>query len=194
MTILKPFSYSGPLPKDDELTTGFSFQAPPSSDIWDCPPSTHRCNAPILYKTMPLVNFKKVRATFSATFSVAYEQVGLIILIHGKDGVRKWIKSGIEFTNDKASVGTVGKDRWPDWSIACEIANGAEATIEMVRDQLGLGVYLVEGDQRELLRELVWVFDGDGMEECWVGVYGAKPQEGGDALVVHFRDLSIEHS
>lgn len=187
-------NYNGPTPTDNELTAGFSMKVEPSTDIWDAAPSTHRCNAPILYKSMPLANFSKVRSTVSAEFSDSYDQLGLIILIHSKDGGRKWIKSGIEYTNNKAFIGIVGKDRWPDWSLAREIANGAEATIEMVREEIGLGVYLVDGNTRQLLRELTWVFDGDGTEECCVGVYGAKPQDTGIPLVVHFRDFVIEHS
>ena len=177
---------------------------------------------------MPLANFKSARATMSAHFSVAYEQIGLVMVVNpagggGPDGGqdesrRKWVKSGIEYTdNNTTHISVVGKDRWPDWSIADKVADGENVTIEIRREeeqQLGLAVYHPvnnnnnnnnndEGGRvhRVLLRALPWLLDLDGTEECWVGVYGAKPQQeeekeeakGGQTLLTaHFRDLVID--
>lgn len=71
-------------------------------------------------------------------------------------------------------------------------ARGVAATIEMAREKDGsLWVYLIEGVKRSALREITWFADGDAGEECWVGVYVAKPGGEGE-LDVTFSHLVVE--
>jgi regulation of enolase protein 1 (concanavalin A-like superfamily) len=187
------FEGNGSTTNPGPLESSFSICAKPSSDIWDSAPDTHRFNAPILYRSMPLDTFHRAQVTVSANLSSDYEQCGLLLVIHHEDGSKKWIKSGIEFTHGLTTVGTVGKDRWPDWNIGPVSSPGEKVTIELVRDTLGLAVYLVKlAEEKQLQRELTWVFDGTGAEHCWVGAYAAKPGTEGPDLTAHFQDLIIE--
>lgn len=69
---------------------------------------------------------------------------------------------------------------------------GVGATLELSREEDGsLWVYQLEGVKRLPMREVTWFFEGDGNEECWVGVYAAKPT-GNGALEVTFSHLMIE--
>lgn len=112
------------------------------------------------------------------------------------DGAHKWVKTGIEFVNGHANVSTVAADRWADWSLL-PLANkgGNSVTVEMVREDDGsLWIYVIEGVERKLIREVTWVFEDAGRNdrECWVGAYAAKPSKEGEALTVSFGHLVIE--
>lgn len=79
-------------------------------------------------------------------------------------------------------------------------------TVEFAReaipgtDEPSLWVYLVEdgGRRRRPIREVTWAFEGGagGEEECWVGVYAAKPTptpaDPSEELEVRFSGLTIE--
>jgi regulation of enolase protein 1 (concanavalin A-like superfamily) len=122
------------VPDDEVLPAEFTVKAPPETDIWAKPPSTERFNAPILYKSIPLDTFKRARVAFSANWSQKYDQGGLIIVLNGNSGDRKWVKTGIEFTHDKPHLSTVAKDRWADWSLLPVPSGGTGATLEVVRE------------------------------------------------------------
>ncbi len=87
-------------------------------------------------------------------------------------------------------------DNWADWSLVD--IDSDEVTVEFARESSSLWVYLVEGGgTRRPVREVTWAFVGAGEgEECWVGVYAAKPTvESGDAgegLEVRFSGLVVE--
>ena len=93
----------------------------------------------------------------------------------------------------------VAKDNWADWSL---VELGSEtATVEFAREAgtESLWVYLVEdgGRRRRPVREVTWAFEGVGEEEeCWVGVYAAKPTpeeaDPSEGLEVRFSGLLIE--
>jgi regulation of enolase protein 1 (concanavalin A-like superfamily) len=190
---------SQPVPDAKDLPINFSIKAPPSTDVWAKPPATHRFNAPILYKTLPLKSFKWARVSIVAEWKVLYDQGGLIIVINGQGDdeaqKRQWIKCGIEFTNNKPHISVVAKDRWADWSLAAVPSGGQAATIELVREEAEntLWVYLVEGVSRVPLREVTWAFDEEETAECWIGSYAARPSSSStDDLVVDFRHLIVE--
>lgn len=171
----------------------FSVSAPPSCDIWAKPPSTDSFNAPILYKSVSLDAFKRARVAFNAAWKHQYDQGGLILVLNCADGTRKWVKSGIEMTHGKPHLSAVTKDRWADWSLLPVPSRGPAAVIEMVREKdNSLWVYLNEGIQKSPIREVSWVFEEEGVRDCWVGVYAAKPSSEGGDLVVNFGHLVLE--
>ena len=182
-------------PGDGVLPSEFTIKAPPSTDIWSKPPSTESFNAPILSRGIPLASFKRVRVAFNAHWQHKYDQGGVIFILNGNDGKkRKWVKTGVELVNDKPHLSTVTKDRWADWSLFPVPSKGPGATIEVVREpDNSLWVYLVEGVQKSPMREVTWVFDGEEQaQECWVGVYAAKPSNEGGDLVVKFGHLVVD--
>lgn len=184
-------NYSNPAPS--ELPTDFTISAKAETDLWEKPPSTHSFNCPILYQSIQLSSFKKARVAVSADWKDLYDQGGLCIIINKTDGSRKWVKTGIEYVEDAAHISTVATDRWSDMSLRpMPSLGGTGATIEMCKGKDGsLWVYLVEGVKRSPLRDVTWFFEGDDAEDCWVGVYAAKPSGSGD-LEVAFSHLVIE--
>jgi uncharacterized protein len=182
-----------PNPAPSELPTDFTISAKAETDLWEKPPSTHSFNCPILYQTIKLSSFKKARVVVSAGWKELYDQGGLCVVINKADGSRKWVKTGIEFVENAPHVSTVATDRWSDWSLRpMPSQGGVGATIEMCKEKDGsLWVYLLEGVKRCPLREVTWFFEGDDAEECWVGVYAAKPSGSGN-LEVSFSHLVIE--
>ncbi|EED21945.1 conserved hypothetical protein [Talaromyces stipitatus ATCC 10500] len=196
MSDYKFINSSQSVPDAKDLPINYSIKASPSTDVWAKPPATHRFNAPILYKTIPLKSFKRVRVSIVAEWKVLYDQGGLIIVINnGKtDEQRQWIKCGIEFTNSKPHISVVAKDRWADWSLVPVPSGGQAVTIELVREEDNtLWVYLVEGISRVPLREVTWAFEQEETAECWVGSYAARPSSATtDDLVVDFRHLVVE--
>ncbi|KAK2825752.1 hypothetical protein FQN49_007401 [Arthroderma sp. PD_2] len=196
------------VPSSEELKTSFTIKAQPSTDIWSKPPATHRFNAPILHKTMPLTSFQRARVHVSAKWTTLYDQGGLILALNRTDGTnsdeeRKWIKAGIEFVEGVPRCSTVARDRWADWSLSpIPVGDGTAgsdevgATIEMerrARDQT-LWVYAVKDDgERVPMREVTWMFEDEEKLECWVGVYVCRPsaETGLGELAVSFSQLDI---
>ncbi|KAK2811128.1 hypothetical protein FQN50_002464 [Emmonsiellopsis sp. PD_5] len=187
------FAFSDqPVPSTEALTIGFTIKASPSTDIWAKPPSKLPFNSPILYKSAPLPSFKRARVHISANWGTLYDQGGLILVLNRADGTRKWIKTGIEFVNNKPHVSTVAKDNWADWSLLSIPSGGREATIEMQRVDAALWIYLIEGAEKTPIREITWPFIDEETTECWIGPYVAKPSSDGQDLEVTFKDLEIE--
>jgi regulation of enolase protein 1 (concanavalin A-like superfamily) len=182
-----------PVPAQEAIGVDFSIKASPNTDIWAKPPSTNRFNAPILYKSIPLSSFKRARVALVADWKNLYDQGGLVLVLNGPDGDRKWLKTGIEFTEGKPHISTVAKDNWADWSLLPVPSGGNAATIEMVKEQDGsLWVYFVEGITRSPVREITWIFDREEDTECWIGAYACRPSKEGGDLTVEFRHLVIE--
>ncbi|KAJ5234304.1 uncharacterized protein N7469_003472 [Penicillium citrinum] len=170
----------------------FTIKTNPSTDIWSKPPSTTAFNAPILYRPVTLHSFKRARVAFNADWKHKYDQGGLIIVLHTKDGQKKWVKTGIELTHDKPHLSAVAKDRFADWSLLPVPSGGGAATLELVREKdNSLWIYLVEGVSKAPIREVTWVFEEE-VKETWVGVYAARPGTEGGVLEVNFGHLIVE--
>lgn len=171
----------------------FIINARPSTDIWSKPPNTQRFNAPILYRPINLGSFKRVRVAFNALWKNQYDQGGLILVLHNKDGSQKWVKAGVELTHGRPHLSVVAKDRWADWSLLPVPSGGGGATLELVREaDESLWIYLVEGVQKSPIRKITWVFQEKEVQECWVGVYAARPSEEGGELSVNFGHLIVD--
>ncbi|KAJ5823034.1 hypothetical protein N7447_005374 [Penicillium robsamsonii] len=173
----------------------FVINAPASTDIWAKPPSTFRFSAPILYKSIPLKSFKRIRVAFNGLWEKNYDQGGVILVLNTADGGQKWVKSGIELTHGRPHLSVVAKDNWADWSLLPVPSGGGAATIELVKEKdNSLWIYLVEGLQKSPIREVTWVFEEENVKDLWVGLYAARPSSegGGEELPVHFGALIID--
>ncbi|KAF9883201.1 hypothetical protein FE257_003858 [Aspergillus nanangensis] len=181
------------VPGDGVLPALFTIKASPGTDVWSKPPSTESFNAPILYRSIPLQSFKRARVAFDACWKDLYDQGGLIMVLHGADGTRKWVKTGIELTHGKPHLSTVVKDRYADWSLLSVPSGGGAATLEIVREpDNSLWIYQVQGVQKNPLREITWVFEEKNVQDCWIGMYAAKPGKEGEDLEVNFGHLIID--
>ncbi|KAL4896258.1 hypothetical protein BDV59DRAFT_172464 [Aspergillus ambiguus] len=181
------------VPGDGILPAEFTIKTSPSTDVWSKPPSIERFNAPILYRSVPLKSFKRVRIAFNALWKNQYDQGGIILVLNAADGTRKWVKTGIELTHGKPHLSTVVKDRFADWSLQPVPSGGGAATLEVVRESdNSLWIYLVEGVSKNPLREVTWIFEETDVQDCWVGLYAAKPSKEGEDLVVNFGHLVLD--
>jgi regulation of enolase protein 1 (concanavalin A-like superfamily) len=181
-----------------DLSGSFKITTSPGTDVWDKPPSTHSFNAPIIYQSTSVGSFRSAKVSVSATWKDQYDQGGLAIVVKSADGTH-WIKTGIEFYDGQSNVSTVAKDRWSDWSLRpllAEADNNAVVEIDLADDG-SLWVWLVGSDgKRSPLREVTWWKTLDKKDECWVGIYVAKPAPNGekDKLTVDFEGLVVETS
>lgn len=189
----------------------FTLIAPPGSDIWKKPPSLDVFDGPICYRFLPLSTFRRARVTVAAEWRTLYDQGGLCLILPetldstkvDRTRAKRWIKTGIEVYNGAPHVSAVACDRWADWSLWP--LEGGKVTMEMEREIVDgkptstLWVYVVDGEKRRPIREVTWVFEGvdeGNGEDCWVGVYAAKPSkdedDGNRQLKVLFNGLRIE--
>jgi len=97
----------------------------------------------------------------------------------------KWVKTGIEFYNNRPLVSTVTRDEWADWSLYPDgiTANaetgeaGVTLLIERQEKDDTFWVYVVVGEEKKPIREVTWVLSqGEAKKEAWVGVYAATPK------------------
>ncbi|KAH9220756.1 hypothetical protein DL95DRAFT_356663 [Leptodontidium sp. 2 PMI_412] len=182
-------------------TISFQLTAQPKTDIWRKvgPPEVSRFNAPILYKKITLSSFKRMRVTVSADWNTLYDQGGLILVIPQSDGTRKWVKSQIEFFQDEPFISTVSADRGADMSLLQTGLKGEkrnEVTLEFRKERNSLWVYVVDEEKGVPIREVTWVFGGGDGQECWVGVFAARPgvsaDENNQSLVVDFKEFELD--
>ncbi|EKV04591.1 Siderophore iron transporter mirC [Penicillium digitatum] len=181
------------VPGNGALPPEFTINAPASTDIWAKPPSTARFSAPILYKSMPLKSFKRIRVAFNAPWEKNYDQGGVILVLNTANRGQKWVKSGIELTNGRPHLSVVAKDNWADWGLLPVPSGGGAATLELVKEKDdSLWIYLVEGLQKSPIREVTWVFAEENVKEFWVGIYAARPSIEGGELPVNFGHLIVD--
>lgn len=101
----------------------------------------------------------------------------------------KWVKTGVEFYDNKPLVSTVTRDIYADWSLypagISSNASTGEASVTLLIERQDeddtFWVYVVDSEGKKLpIREVTWVLsdvDGKGVDrEAWVGVYAATPK------------------
>ena len=196
-------------PPPSPLPSTFTLTARPDTDIWRKPPSTFSFNAPILYQTLKLSEFKRARVTVNGPWKALYDQGGLCLYMpsaNGEEKSWKWVKTGVEVYEGRPHIGTVACHTWADWSLV-EL-DGNQVTMEIEREvEFGektssLWVYVIGKDgKRKPIREITWVFEallrgGQSEDSLCIGVYAARPKRDEDdkegKLEVIFKDLGIE--
>jgi regulation of enolase protein 1 (concanavalin A-like superfamily) len=184
-----------------------SLRATAPTDIWRKPPNLDVFNAPIVSKSIPISSFKSVRVSASGEWSTLYDQGGLVLVLPAKkSGTQKrWVKTGIEFYNNKPRMSVVAADEWADWSLlplSAEDERAGKMTVVMERELEGgvwnsvLRVSLVDEKGNKMpIREVTWAFhDLDETDEMVVGVYAAKPtKDDREELLVSFEGFEIEY-
>ncbi|KAK0100822.1 hypothetical protein ONS95_007270 [Cadophora gregata] len=182
-------------------TTSFQITTKPKTDIWKKigPPEVSRFNAPILYKKVTLSSFQRMRVTVTANWTALYDQGGLIMVLPQPDGTRKWIKSQIEFFQGEPFISTVSADRGADMSLLQTGLKGEkknELMLEFRKVHGALWIYVVDGGKSVPIREVTWAFGGAEEQECWVGVFAARPgvnvKQQDESLAVSFEDFELD--
>lgn len=121
------------------------------------------------------------------------------MVIPQQDGAKKWIKSQIEFFQGEPFISTVSADRGADMSLLQTGLKGEkmnEVTLEFRKEHNALWIYVVDGEKSVPIREVTWAFGGSGGQECWVGVFAARPGVNADQededLVVSFKNFDLD--
>ncbi|KAF8608573.1 hypothetical protein BDV93DRAFT_541064 [Ceratobasidium sp. AG-I] len=214
LTAVNPSPQDAPTVSSSGTVT---IHAIPGRDLWRKSPSITFTNAPAYVEYRPISQFRRARVTIHANWGRLYDQGGLVLYLpqsgsststqssNGLPSYESWVKTGIEMV-DVPKVGTVTTppQGFSDWSLVSTLPGTTSATIEVARENNdGLGpslyVYIVNGEEKTLIRETTWVFkDADQNEGLLgVGVYAARAvkvdgEAEGDAFPVHFKDLQIE--
>jgi hypothetical protein len=194
---------------DSLLTPGSktSLSATAPTDIWRKPPNLDVFNAPIISKSIPISAFKSVRVSASGEWSTLYDQGGLVLVLPPKRAgtQKRWVKSGIEFYNNKPRMSIVAADEWADWSLlplSAEDERAGKMTVVMEREledgvwNSVLRISLVDEKGGKMpIREVTWAFHDLGADdEMLIGVYAAKPtKDDRDELLVNFEGFEIEY-
>lgn len=145
---------SAPSQDDIHEQNVFTLKIPPKTDIFASPTIGYHLSAPIAYRSLPIRNFSKARATITIPFTLncvptsgienptlQFDQAGLVsvfldpklpapCLANPGSGETekphpKWIKAGVEVWEGKALGSVVVREKWSDWSIFA-VANSAE--------------------------------------------------------------------
>ncbi|KAJ3520491.1 hypothetical protein NM208_g13684 [Fusarium decemcellulare] len=186
----------------------FTVVAQPGGDIWKKPPSTDVFTAPSKpHSKAPLNNFISATLTFTAPYTHQYDQAGLLLTLTKPSAPRKWIKTGVEFFNNRPRFSTVCCDSYADWSIAAvpqeeegAVKSGDKTvTVRVEKESTSGGVclwvYRVHEDgEKTPLREICWVYDdgGDGWE-LEVGAAAARPDKDlTESLEARFDKFEVE--
>ncbi|KAG4035484.1 hypothetical protein MFRU_001g02530 [Monilinia fructicola] len=184
--------------------TPFTITASSSTDIWRKPPTTDSFNAPTnMAPNIPLTSFLSSKISFSLPCKYRYDQGGLLLHLTKAGSKDRWLKTGVEFYNDKPFVSTVGCDNFADWSIyptGLDASKNVEVTVEVRREGddngKGLWVYWVKDGEIIPIREVAWFFDAEEEWDIGVGAMACRPaQEGatnGENLEVTFWDFELK--
>ncbi|PVG02400.1 hypothetical protein CPB86DRAFT_772623 [Serendipita vermifera] len=183
----------------------FKLHTPPSTDLWRKPP-VEAFNNPSLTASIQTDKLKSARVTVSARWTRLYDQAGLVLLWPGlsdEEPPVAWIKTGVEFYDNKANLSTVATPATStsDWSLIPLSSNTVTIEIEREHKEGGYGpslwIYLVADEGRKAVREITWAFSSERLlEKLHIGVYAARPTaEGGDddeeELSVQFTDFEV---
>jgi len=184
----------------------FSLIASPGTDAWRKPPSVDVLNVPFRAEApaFPLISFQRASVSFAGQWKERYDQGGLLLNLTHPTLKGKWLKTGVEFYNNRSYISTVSTDAYSDWSIyPTDAKPGDKLTVEAVResDENGksLWVYWVKLDEsgkvveRLPLREVNWIFAQEDGWQLHVGAYAARPEKKtNDLLEVKFWNLQVE--
>ncbi|KAB8303514.1 hypothetical protein EYC80_004925 [Monilinia laxa] len=183
----------------------FTITASSSTDIWRKPPTTDSFNAPTnMAPNIPLTSFLSSKITFSLPCKYRYDQAGLLLHLTKIGSKDRWLKTGVEFYNDKPFLSTVGCDNFADWSIyptGLDASKNVEVTVEVRREGdengKGLWVYWVKNGESIPLREVAWFFDAEEEWDIGVGAMACRPAKGNatdeENLEVKFWDFELKH-
>ena len=192
---------------DTEPLNTLVLSASPKTDVYatPIPPAQHVYSGPIVYQKIQLSQFKSARVTISLSWTLQFDQGGLIFVIPSSTQPSpdaqnattesthpSWVKAGIEVNEGKPYASVVGKPRngWCDWSLsplpqAENDGSSSESsiTLEMTRYKNALMIWSIgrEGEKM-LIRKVPWVFLrhanpelGEAEEVAHVGLYAARP-------------------
>jgi regulation of enolase protein 1 (concanavalin A-like superfamily) len=146
--------------------------------------SNNRKSGNLLYNNIK-GNFK-VSTTLTGEWKEEYDQGGLFI---GNLTEDKWIKTGIEFINDKEYISTVVTNPFSDWTVTPIIVKYINKIyIEIERNNLQIIIRYSFNDEPLMFFRKINVFMKE--MELQVGLYVASPKNK-NGVNVNFKDFNI---
>jgi regulation of enolase protein 1 (concanavalin A-like superfamily) len=155
----------------------------PKTDFWRI---THYGfivdDGPFFYQTLGGEFEAKVKIT--GDYQARYDQMGLMLRIDEKT----WIKTGVEFVNNKINISAVFTNEKSDWSII-ELQNRPKSLwLKAVRKLDSVEIFYSFDDETYSMMRLAYFPDNI---QVMVGMTAASPDGNGfDAL---FEDFEINH-
>lgn len=155
----------------------------PKTDFWRI---THYGfivdDGPFFYQTLGGEFEAKVKIT--GDYQARYDQMGLMLRIDEKT----WIKTGVEFVNNKINISAVVTNEKSDWSII-ELQNRPKSLwLKAVRKLDSVEIFYSFDDETYSMMRLAYLPDNI---QVMVGMTAASPDGNGfDAL---FEDFEINH-
>lgn len=155
----------------------------PKTDYWR---TTHYGftvdDGPFYYRT--LGGEFEVKVKITGDFKNRYDQMGLMIRINEKI----WIKTGIEFVNEKINVSAVVTNERSDWSIVELTTYPKSLWLKVIRQLDALEIFYSHDDITYTMMRLAYFPDN---RPVMVGMTAASPDGNGfDAL---FEEFEIKH-
>jgi regulation of enolase protein 1 (concanavalin A-like superfamily) len=209
-------SVNTPNPPPTPLPNQFTLSAPQKTDVYAAPAHGYVWTAPIVYHALKASSFKRAALSVTLNWTTTYDQGGLILVFPTDSNPTpdsknasaisthpRWVKAGIEINDGKPWISVVGREAWADWSLATppegSVSNGGKtvkATIEFVKHENALMIFVVDGSEKRMIREIQWPFLPEQSERtCWIGVYTCRPDAKGEAdgeLEVGFENFTVE--
>ena len=155
----------------------------PHSDYWR---STHYGftvdDGPFYYET--LGGEFEVKVKITGQYKTRFDQMGLMLRIDEKT----WIKTGVEFVNDKINISAVVTNEKSDWSIIELPTKPTSIWLKAVRIVDAVELFYSFDDKRYIMMRLAYFPDN---KPVMVGMTAASPDgEGFDAV---FENFDIVH-
>ncbi|KAG8905706.1 hypothetical protein FRC01_008264 [Tulasnella sp. 417] len=188
----------------------FDLHANAGTDLWRKPatptkPPVESDNAPSYLTTIPASSFKAAQVTVNAQWTRLYDQGGLVFYFPSSTGKTAWLKTGIEFYNNRANLSTVATpgSTTSDWGLVP--LSATKVTIRVEREEDGgksgpsLWVYMLDDKgEKHAVREVTWAFENASEGAALqVGIYACRPthqgnpEEDKEELIVHFTDFDL---
>ena len=112
-----------------------------------------------------------------------YDQAGLMIRIDDKN----WIKTGIEFVNERQNISTVFTRNFSDWSVVPKTSNAEFVWFQLIRKADYVEIkYSTDGKNYETVREGYF----PPKVKCGIGMMAAAPE--GKGFQATFEEFRVE--
>lgn len=126
----------------------------------------------------------EVKVKIAGEYKTRFDQMGIMIRIYEKT----WVKSGVEFVNDKINISTVVTNENSDWSIIELSNNPISLWIKAIRKLDAIEFFYSLDDNTYIMTRLAYFPPN---KPVMVGITAASPD--GDGFNAEFEHFEITH-
>lgn len=139
-------------------------------------------DGPFFYKT--LGGEFEVKVKITGDYKVRYDQMGLMLRIDEKT----WIKTGVEFVNNKINISAVVTNEKSDWSVVEMTKNPKSVWLKAIRKLDAVEIFYSLDDVTYTMMRLAYFPDN---KPVMVGMTAASPD--GDGFNALFEEFEVKH-